>query len=146
MKPNNQVQFIAAVLDVVKNYDLDGALVFGDSGTRSYIPDLCQVSISIGSVFLRRVFSFGSPLMSYDQEYPNQPGAGQPYSPDDAANLLSFFQSLRSKLGKAAIISAAVTDQPFTGPDGRPLKDVSAYAKVMTYVNLMYTSRLISSA
>ena len=53
------------------------------------------------------------------------------------ANLLSFFQLLRSKLGQNAILSAAVTDQPFTGPDGQPLKDVSAYAQVMTYVNLM---------
>ncbi|KAH9833837.1 glycoside hydrolase family 18 protein [Rhodofomes roseus] len=74
-----------------------------------------------------------------DWEFPNDDGAGdgQGKSPDDAANLLTFFQALRAKLGNDAIISAAVTDQPFKGPDGNPLSDVSDYAKVMTYVNLM---------
>ncbi|KAH9927355.1 glycoside hydrolase superfamily [Fomitopsis serialis] len=74
-----------------------------------------------------------------DWEYPNDAGAGngQGHSSEDAANLLSFFQALRKKLGNEAIISAAVTDQPFKGPDGNPLSDVSEYAKVMSYVNLM---------
>ncbi|KZT70279.1 glycoside hydrolase family 18 protein [Daedalea quercina L-15889] len=72
-----------------------------------------------------------------DWEYPNESGAGNPYSSADAANLLSFFTSLRSALGSDKIISAAVTDLPWVGSDGSPLTDVSAYAKQMTYANIM---------
>ncbi|EMD40292.1 glycoside hydrolase family 18 protein [Gelatoporia subvermispora B] len=72
-----------------------------------------------------------------DWEYPAEAGAGNPNSPSDAANLLSFFTSLRSELGSSKIISAAVTDLPWTGSNGSPLTDVSAYAKQMTYANIM---------
>ncbi|PIL37606.1 hypothetical protein GSI_01300 [Ganoderma sinense ZZ0214-1] len=72
-----------------------------------------------------------------DWEYPNESGAGNPYSSADAANLLSFFQSLRTALGSSKIISAAVTQLPWTGSNGSPLTNVSAYASVMTYANIM---------
>ncbi len=71
------------------------------------------------------------------QEYPNESGAGNPHSSSDAANLLSFFKSLRSALGSSKIISAGVTQLPWTGSNGQPLTDVSAYASVMTYANIM---------
>ena len=71
------------------------------------------------------------------QEYPNESGAGNPHSSSDAANLLSFFKSLRSALGSSKIISAAVTPLPWLGSNGDPLTDVSAYASVMTYANIM---------
>ncbi|KAH9919683.1 glycoside hydrolase superfamily [Fomitopsis serialis] len=76
-------------------------------------------------------------LTSTGLEYPNEDGAGNPHSSSDAANLLSFFTSLRSAIGSDKIISAAVTDLPWTGSDGNPLKDVSAYADQMTYANIM---------
>jgi chitinase len=34
-----------------------------------------------------------------DWEYPNSPGAGNPYSANDSANLLALLKSLRSGLG-----------------------------------------------
>ena len=76
-------------------------------------------------------------LAACQQEYPNESGAGNPYSASDAANLLSFFQSLRTALGSSKIISAAVTQLPWTGSNGSPLTNVSAYASVMTYANIM---------
>ncbi|KII91199.1 glycoside hydrolase family 18 protein [Plicaturopsis crispa FD-325 SS-3] len=72
-----------------------------------------------------------------DWEYPNSSGAGNAYSSKDSANLLTFFKALRTKLGTSKIISAAVTDLPWLGADGNPLTDVSAYAAVMTYANIM---------
>ncbi|KAF7978942.1 hypothetical protein HWV62_44159 [Athelia sp. TMB] len=72
-----------------------------------------------------------------DWEYPNNSGAGQPYSSKDSANFLLFLKALRSKLGSDKIISAAVTQSPWLGPDGQPLKDVSEFTKEMTYVNIM---------
>ena len=71
------------------------------------------------------------------QEYPGESGAGNPHSTSDSANLLSFFQSLRSALGSSKIISAAVTQLPWVGSNGSPLTNVSAYASVMTYANIM---------
>ena len=91
----------------------------------------------IGHVFTwfgRSVYSYAC---GYIQEYPNESGAGNAYSSADAANLLSFFKSLRSALGSSKIISAAVTPLPWLGSNGDPLTDVSAYASVMTYANIM---------
>ncbi|PCH40734.1 glycoside hydrolase family 18 protein [Wolfiporia cocos MD-104 SS10] len=72
-----------------------------------------------------------------DWEYPADTGAGNPNSPSDSANLLSFFTELRHALGGGKIISAAVNDVPWMGSNGSSLTDVSAYAKVMTYANIM---------
>ncbi|KZP30284.1 glycoside hydrolase family 18 protein [Athelia psychrophila] len=72
-----------------------------------------------------------------DWEYPNDPGAGQPYSSADSANFLLFLKSFRSKLGSSKIISAAVTQLPWLGSNGKPLTNVSAYTDEMTYVNIM---------
>ncbi|EPQ50562.1 glycoside hydrolase family 18 protein [Gloeophyllum trabeum ATCC 11539] len=83
------------------------------------------------------VNTYGLAGIDIDWEYPNESGAGNPYSASDAANLLSFFQQLRSSLGSSKIISAAVTQQPWIGSNGSPLSNVSAYASVMTYVNIM---------
>ncbi|KAF8658413.1 hypothetical protein AX16_001965 [Volvariella volvacea WC 439] len=72
-----------------------------------------------------------------DWEYPNSPGAGNPYSASDSANFLSLLKSLRSALGPSAIISAAVPHLPWIGANGRPLTDVSDYATQMTFINIM---------
>ncbi|KAJ6593462.1 glycoside hydrolase superfamily [Mycena capillaripes] len=70
-------------------------------------------------------------------EYPNAPGAGNPFRPEDAGNLLLLLISLRAALGKSKIISAAVTDLPWIGSNGSPLTDISAYATQMTYANFV---------
>uniref|UniRef100_A0A8H8CJD7 Chitinase n=1 Tax=Psilocybe cubensis TaxID=181762 RepID=A0A8H8CJD7_PSICU len=72
-----------------------------------------------------------------DWEFPNAKGAGNPYSAHDAANFLLLIQSLRSALGPAKIISAAVQHAPWAGADGTTLNDVSAYAESLTYINIM---------
>ncbi|THH29871.1 hypothetical protein EUX98_g4306 [Antrodiella citrinella] len=83
------------------------------------------------------VNTYGLDGIDIDWEYPNESGAGNPYSSADAANLLSFFTSLRSALGSSKIISAAVTCLPWTGSNGNPLTNVSAYAAQLTYANVM---------
>ena len=75
--------------------------------------------------------------MRHIQEYPNESGAGNPHSSSDAANLLSFFTSLRSSLGSSKIISAAVTCLPWVGSNGNPLTNVASYAAQLTYANIM---------
>ncbi|KAF9484200.1 glycoside hydrolase family 18 protein [Pholiota conissans] len=83
------------------------------------------------------VKSYGLDGIDIDWEYPNAPGAGNPHSSADAANFLEFLKSLRKELGPSRIISAAVTQLTWLGENGSPLKDVSEYAKYMTYVNVM---------
>jgi chitinase len=57
---------------------------------------------------------------------------------DDTANFLSFLQELRQDpLGSNLILSAATDIVPFTGSDGNPLSDVSGFAKVLDYMEIM---------
>ncbi|CAE6478866.1 unnamed protein product [Rhizoctonia solani] len=73
-----------------------------------------------------------------DWEYPGVQGAGNnQVSPQDSAHFLTFLQLLRSQLPKSARLTAATQVTPFAGPDGRPLKDVSAFAKVLDWILIM---------
>ncbi|ORX64248.1 glycoside hydrolase [Linderina pennispora] len=78
-----------------------------------------------------------------DWEYPGREGnTCNAYDPaNDSKNFLSFLQDLRAKLDSTfgagtKLITMAVRVQPFDGPNG-PMKDVSAFAKVTDYINLM---------
>ena len=78
--------------------------------------------------------TFGSPAshLSHSWEFPGKQGIGcNVVSADDSANYLSFLQTLRSMSGPNLIISAAVLVNTFVGPDGKPLTDVSGFAKVL---------------
>lgn len=57
-------------------------------------------------------------------------------SDQDTPNFLSFLQELRTALPNITI-SAATSIAPFTGPDGQPSSDLSAFAKVLDYVAIM---------
>ncbi|KAF6750396.1 glycoside hydrolase family 18 protein [Ephemerocybe angulata] len=83
------------------------------------------------------VESLGLDGVDIDWEYPNSSGAGNPHSPGDSDNLLQFMKALRSRLGNDKIISAAVSHLPWLGANGKPLTNVSEFAKCMTYVNIM---------
>ncbi|THG95934.1 hypothetical protein EW145_g7877 [Phellinidium pouzarii] len=72
-----------------------------------------------------------------DWEYPGQAGAGNPNSPQDSANFLAMLRLLRSLLPRSARITAAVQDTPFVDATGSPMKDVSAFAGVLDWVNIM---------
>ncbi|PCH40730.1 glycoside hydrolase family 18 protein [Wolfiporia cocos MD-104 SS10] len=110
---------------------LDGSYWFSQAvGSSANITTFVNACISA-------VITYDLDGIDIDWEYPGETGAGNLYSPSDAANLLTFFTALRNALGSSKIISAAVTDLPWTGSNGSPLTDVSAYAKVMTYANIM---------
>ncbi|KAJ1718773.1 hypothetical protein LPJ53_006322, partial [Coemansia erecta] len=78
-----------------------------------------------------------------DWEYPGRPGSScNAYDPDnDTNNYLAFLQDLRTNLdatfgSRSKLITMAVRVEPFDGASG-PVSDVSAFAKVADYINLM---------
>jgi len=77
--------------------------------------------------------------VEFDWEYPGKQGIGcNVVSPDDTANFLLFLQTLRCQDGADNLIfSAAVSILPFVGADGKPLSDVSGFAKVLNYIEIM---------
>lgn len=73
-----------------------------------------------------------------DWEYPGQGGNdGNIVSPQDSANFLEFLKRLRSSLPSTARITAATQTQPFVDQNGQPMKDVSAFAKVLDWILIM---------
>ncbi|KAJ7647731.1 glycoside hydrolase family 18 protein [Roridomyces roridus] len=93
------------------------------------------------STLSKAVSDFHLDGIDIDWEYPNEAGAGNAYGSSDASNFLLLLEALRTALGPSKIISAAVTDLPWVGSNGKALTNVSAYASELTYVN-MYVSCL----
>ncbi|KAH8118336.1 glycoside hydrolase superfamily [Phellopilus nigrolimitatus] len=76
--------------------------------------------------------------IDFDWEYPGQQGEGSNnVSPQDSGDFLAMLKLLRISLPQAARITAAVQDVPFADTTGNPLKDVSAFAAVLDWVNIM---------
>ena len=73
----------------------------------------------------------------FSWEYPNRQGIGcNTISSQDSSNFLAFLQALRAEpIGENIVLSAAVGLNPFMGPDGTPLDDVSQFAKVLDFVS-----------
>ncbi|KAF8154279.1 glycoside hydrolase [Crassisporium funariophilum] len=78
------------------------------------------------------VKSYGLHGVDIDWEQSDSKGSG-----NDASNLLSLLQTLRSALGPSMIISAAVGHTPWLGNDGKPLDNVALFAEQLTYINIM---------
>ncbi|KDQ60128.1 glycoside hydrolase family 18 protein [Jaapia argillacea MUCL 33604] len=77
--------------------------------------------------------------IDFDWEYPSKQGIGcNIISSSDSANFLLMLQQLRSQpAGKNLTLSAAVSITPFVGPNGTPMTDVSAFAAVLDYIEIM---------
>ncbi|GAA5846225.1 hypothetical protein JCM3766R1_000755 [Sporobolomyces carnicolor] len=76
--------------------------------------------------------------ISIDWEYPGAPGdSGNIVSPNDAANFLLFLQTLRNLAGPDVRLQIDVPMTGITGPSGAALTDMSAWAAVLDYLNIM---------
>ncbi|KAI0774197.1 glycoside hydrolase [Fomes fomentarius] len=73
-----------------------------------------------------------------DWEYPSQDGdGGNLESPEDSANFLDFLRTLRNTLPPNATITAATQTVPFADANGKPMQNVSEFARVLDWVLLM---------
>ncbi|KAK9764190.1 hypothetical protein K7432_008507 [Basidiobolus ranarum] len=78
-----------------------------------------------------------------DWEYPARLGAKcNVHDAADSANYLSLLKELRAALDKEfpnehKLLTAAVRVQPFDGPNGSPLNDVSSFVPYFDFVNVM---------
>lgn len=72
-------------------------------------------------------------------EYPNEAAIGcNKYSPDDTANFLLFLQQLRADpVGKLLAVTIAAGNSPWLGANGKPVTDVSGFAKVVDFITIM---------
>ncbi|KAI9294242.1 glycoside hydrolase [Neoconidiobolus thromboides FSU 785] len=78
-----------------------------------------------------------------DWEYPGRKGdLCNIYSKEDSKNYLELLKELRCALDKEfphnrKLLTAAVRVEPFDGPDGKPMNDVSEFAKHFDFINIM---------
>ncbi|KAG1744073.1 glycoside hydrolase family 18 protein [Suillus paluster] len=77
--------------------------------------------------------------INFDWESPNNQGIGcNTISVKDTANFLVFLEELRKNpVGAKLTLSAAVGLTPFFDATGKPLTDVTGFAKVLDYVAVM---------
>lgn len=77
--------------------------------------------------------------IDFDWEYPGKQGIGSnAVSPQDSDNFLSLLELLRSTPStQELIISAAVSLKPFISSTGAPMTNVSQFADVLDYIEIM---------
>ncbi|KAN0126191.1 Glycoside hydrolase superfamily [Lactarius tabidus] len=88
---------------------------------------------------MKFVSKHGLDGIEFDWEFPNKQGIGcNSISANDSANFLSFLQKFRNQPGAQNLfVSAAVPTQPFIGPNYNPLKNVTGFAEVLDYIEIM---------
>ena len=79
------------------------------------------------------------PNFIFSWEFPTKPGIGcNTMNKDDTGNFLLFLKELRQDpQGRNLTLSAATSINPFPGSDGKPLGNVSDFAKVLDYIEIM---------
>lgn len=96
-----RVSFVAAIVAAVTDYGLAGTWLhrpFSLGICFSYLSLLFE-GVNIDWVGAPVSFSEHLSRCNFSQEFPNMKGNGNPYMPEDTANLLSLLVILRSALG-----------------------------------------------
>jgi chitinase len=78
-----------------------------------------------------------------DWEYPGRPGIScNEWDHEDSSNYLRLLRELRAEMnkqfpGERKLLTAAVRVEPFDGPNGRPMRDISQFMNIFDYISLM---------
>lgn len=135
--PSGPVTFVSAakqnnVVPVLTIGGWDGSIYFSSSMTTS----------SNRTTFVQSIVSmvnkYGFQGVEFDWEYPGSTNglSCNTQSPQDTANLLSTLQELKSALPNVSL-SAATPVKPWNDATGNPSTDLSSFAQVMDYIEIM---------
>ncbi|KAK8853278.1 hypothetical protein IAR55_003982 [Kwoniella newhampshirensis] len=107
----------------------------------AYFSTICSTS-SNRRTFINNILAaynlYNLDGIDIDWEYPGTGGAdGNAVSGNDSANFLRFLTELRAALPEGALISTATQVWPFADSNGRPMTDVSGFAKVIDWILIM---------
>ncbi|WWD19694.1 hypothetical protein CI109_104158 [Kwoniella shandongensis] len=107
----------------------------------AYFSPICASS-SNRKTFIKNILAaynlYNLDGIDIDWEYPGTGGAdGNAVSGDDSANFLKFLTELRAALPDGALITTATQVWPFADSNGRPMTDVSGFAKVIDWILIM---------
>ncbi|THH05683.1 hypothetical protein EW145_g4627 [Phellinidium pouzarii] len=139
---DSDVELLPQFVSQAHENDVTASLSIGGwTGSRFY-------STNVGSAENRTLFvkavtdladKYSLDGIDFDWEYPANQGIGcNAISTNDTANFLAFLQELRStSTGSKLILTAATAIKPFFNTTGSPSSDVSAFAKVLDYVEVM---------
>ncbi|KZT71670.1 glycoside hydrolase family 18 protein [Daedalea quercina L-15889] len=76
--------------------------------------------------------------LDFDWEYPGKQGIGcNVVSSNDTDNFLTFLQAVRQEVGPDFLLTASVSLSPFAGSNGTAVGNVSDFASVLDWVNVM---------
>jgi len=129
-------------VETAHEYNVYALLSIGGWGGSQYFSSAVATDANrtaFAQAILNLVTQYNLDGIEIDWEYPAKQGIGcNVVSQNDTANFLLFLQKLRSMDGgQDIILSAAVAILPFIGPDGNPISDVSEFAKVLDYIEIM---------
>lgn len=135
--PSGPVTFVAAA----KQNNVFPVLTIGGWGGSMYFSSSISTSGN-RTTFVQSIVSmvnkYGFQGVEFDWEYPGSTNglSCNTESPQDTANLLSMLQELKTSLPNVSL-SAATPVKPWNDASGNPSTDLSSFAQVLDYVEIM---------
>ncbi|KAH9958054.1 chitinase [Russula dissimulans] len=139
---DSDMTLLPQFVETAHQYGVNALLSVGGWGGSQYFSSAVATDANrtaFAQAVMNLVTQYSLDGIEFDWEYPGKQGIGcNVIFQDDTANFLLFLQKLRSMDGaQDIIVSAAVTDVPFIGSDGNPMSDISDFAKVLDYIEVM---------
>lgn len=120
--------------------DTKALLSIGGWGGSTYFSPAVRTSAS-RKTFITNILKvynqYGLDGIDLDWEYPGQTGAGNQLDASDTANFQTFLTELRAALPQGALITGAVSHNPWMASNGQPVQSVARAAAAMDYVMIM---------
>ncbi|SNX87949.1 related to Chitinase [Melanopsichium pennsylvanicum] len=131
---------LKSFVSACKAGDTKAVLSLGGWGGSTYFSPAVRTAAS-RATFIRNINKYYTQYnldgIDIDWEYPGQTGAGNQLDPSDTANFQTFLTELRASLPQGALITAAVSHQPWISSSGQPVESVARAAASIDYIMIM---------